>query len=328
MPLTAKPQVDSFQAQFHQRWNHLNDPHVRALAWLLDSPDVLDTRSARWDGRIATLADVDSPQCHDWLSSLDREPGPLHRLIDEHPTYRLGRYAEKLMAFYFKHRGILAGHNMQVQDGKNGTVGEFDFLLHWQGALLHWEFATKFYLLEPKSMPLTASNFVGPNLADTLAAKMKKILDQQLLLAQHPSSQIHLSLPVNTAKALVKGWLFYQNETQLAMQTSGISSQHCHGFWCTLSEWKKMEADQAIILPKLQWLAPAKIESGKVLNRRSIDEAIRQHFEHDNMPLMISLLAPQGEFGFETSRGFIVADDWPQKAKQYVDQGKIAESLN
>ena len=27
---------------FHRKWGHLARPHVRALAWLLDSPDLLD----------------------------------------------------------------------------------------------------------------------------------------------------------------------------------------------------------------------------------------------------------------------------------------------
>lgn len=29
----------SYQARFARRWGHLTRPHVRALAWLLDSPD-------------------------------------------------------------------------------------------------------------------------------------------------------------------------------------------------------------------------------------------------------------------------------------------------
>ncbi|MEO8598457.1 MAG: DUF1853 domain-containing protein, partial [bacterium] len=33
------------QAGFHQRWGHLHDPHVRALAWLLSAPDMLDVQA-------------------------------------------------------------------------------------------------------------------------------------------------------------------------------------------------------------------------------------------------------------------------------------------
>jgi hypothetical protein len=35
-------EASTFQQQFHARWHCLRDPHVRALAWLLDAPDLLD----------------------------------------------------------------------------------------------------------------------------------------------------------------------------------------------------------------------------------------------------------------------------------------------
>ncbi|HEX7634981.1 MAG TPA: DUF1853 domain-containing protein, partial [Noviherbaspirillum sp.] len=47
--------LPSHQAQFHRRWNHLNDPHVRTLAWLLDAPDLLDPQAPQWQGRIASI---------------------------------------------------------------------------------------------------------------------------------------------------------------------------------------------------------------------------------------------------------------------------------
>ena len=39
--MTAAPEP-SYQAGFERRWGHLRRPHVRALAWLLDAPDLLD----------------------------------------------------------------------------------------------------------------------------------------------------------------------------------------------------------------------------------------------------------------------------------------------
>ena len=38
------------QADFQQRWVCLRNPHVRALAWLLDASDVLDAYAPRWHG--------------------------------------------------------------------------------------------------------------------------------------------------------------------------------------------------------------------------------------------------------------------------------------
>ncbi len=42
--------IDSYQAAFHRRWGHLRRARVRALAWLLDSPDLLDAERAALAG--------------------------------------------------------------------------------------------------------------------------------------------------------------------------------------------------------------------------------------------------------------------------------------
>ena len=122
---------------------------------------------------------------------------------------RLGLYAEKLMAFYYQQHGQLVAHGLQVRATRNDTVGEFDFLLDaGPDGVEHIEFATKFYLLEG-SAASRFDTFVGPNLADSLGAKMRKIVDKQLALASHPAAQALLPRPVLRARALVKGWLFY-----------------------------------------------------------------------------------------------------------------------
>jgi uncharacterized protein len=51
---------------------------------------------------------------------------------------------------------------------------------------------------------LQADDFLGTNLADSLGAKMQKILHQQLALSQHPASQVHLAEPVAVAQAPAK----------------------------------------------------------------------------------------------------------------------------
>ncbi|WP_308621444.1 hypothetical protein [Massilia sp. Se16.2.3] len=40
----------SYQEGFHRRWSHLRRARVRALAWLLDSPDLLDADAPHWQG--------------------------------------------------------------------------------------------------------------------------------------------------------------------------------------------------------------------------------------------------------------------------------------
>lgn len=318
MPIEHRQTTDSYQAQFHQCWNHLNDPHVRALAWLLDSPDLLDLHASQWRGKIATLSGHGHTALHEWLTALDRAPALLQAAIEEKPNYRLGYYAEKLMAFYFQHQGMLLGHSVQIQSLMNDTVGEFDFLLRDRDEVMHWEFATKFYLHADMDEDASLNHFVGPNLADTLNAKMHKILEQQLLLGQHPASQARLPQAITSAQALVKGWLFYRGAN--AVQIDGISAAHCRGFWCTASEWQLSEDKHAIVLPRLQWLAPTKVPFALTADSISIKQTIRQHFEHDSVPLMVAVLEQNGEDAIEVDRGFIVPDDWPENARQYLNR--------
>ena len=198
---------DPFQARFHQRWQHLRDPDVRALAWLLDSPDLFDHLSPEWGAHLATLnlpANLDQ-----FLLQLDADPAAIKPGLI--PGMRLGRYAEKLMGYFLQQQGILVAQGLQVRAGKNATIGEFDFLLRepepnsQSEALLHWEFATKFYLYDAALTEGEGGYFIGPNLSDSLAAKMRKIVHRQLALSQHPAAKALLPGPVTKAQALVKG---------------------------------------------------------------------------------------------------------------------------
>jgi len=302
------------QQQFHQRWNHLLDPHVRALAWLLDAPDLLDPQAAQWQGKIASYADADLAA---WLNALERTPEKLqalHSYIGRLPSTRLGLYAEKLMAFYFEQRQLLAAHGVQVRASKNDTVGEFDFLLRLNGGLVHWEFATKFYLLQTGGGSPQADDFLGPNLADSLGAKMQKILQHQLELSQHPASQIHLSEPVASAQALVKGWLFYQDEDWPPPAALGVSANACRGYWRSLSALQLDQSALYLALPRLRWLAPAKIALEHALSATDAQHALSQHFAGDAAPVLLATLRAEDGYGLEVCRGFVVPDDWAERA--------------
>ncbi|MEO8408915.1 MAG: DUF1853 family protein [Oxalobacteraceae bacterium] len=311
------------QADFHRQWGHLRDPHVRTLAWLLSAPDLLDLQAPQWRGLIATFDDAPDQSTLDWLATLDAAPAALHAFLDIGPFTRLGRYAEKLLAFYFRHQGTLFAHGIQVRAGKGDTVGEFDFLL-WRdtahgAALLHWEFATKFYLLEASGAGLEADYFVGPNLADTLGAKMRKILDRQLALAQHPAAQVHLPQPVASAQALLKGWLFYHDDDPVPPPSMGLSPAHCRGFWRTLPEFSAVPpvpAERLAILPRLSWLAPARVEFAAALDKSQLQQVLAAHFAQSSMPVLVALLQPHQDALLETRRGFIVSDDWRSRAHQ------------
>jgi hypothetical protein len=305
----------SCQAGFHARWGHLQDPHVRDLAWLLDAPDLLDPTAPQWHGRIASLPELATDTAR-WLAELDRMPAPLHEWLALRPMARLGRYAEKLLAFHFHREGALAAHGLQVRAGDQ-TVGEFDFLLRRPGGLEHWEFAAKLYLLQADASPGTdigADYFVGPNLADTLGAKMDKILNRQLALAAHPAAAAVLPGPVTRSCAFIKGWLFYHRGAAQST-VAGLHPAHCRGWWSALNEFCGRGANPALryrILPRLSWLAPGRVDPADALDAAALAAAAQIHFAHDTMPLMAGIY---DEEGLEIEREFLVPDDWQERAR-------------
>jgi len=312
MPDAAKPEaITTCQARFQRTWGHLTRPHVRALAWLLDSPDLLDANSPHWQGKIASFAPP-TPAVANWLADLDADPSPIEQALGNRFYSRLGLYAEKLMAFYFAEQGALAAHGLQIRDGRNGTIGEFDFLLREDDGLRHIEFAMKFYLLDGQPDPGKFNHLVGPNLADTLGLKMRKIFSHQLQLSQHPAAQAALPGPVIKAQALVKGWLFYPNGVT-PMQ--GITQQHCHGFWMTQAQAQDLPDQQYAIMPRLHWLAPLKTQD-------SIDKPqLLAALQDAAAPVMVAALKKAGEWLVEERRGFVVPDDWRAQAAQRREEG-------
>ena len=312
----------SHQAEFQQRWACLSNPHTRALAWLLEAPDVLDADAARWQGKIARLPADTAERCRDWLLQLDADASAFEAYLDVKRFTRLGRYAERLLAWYFKHQGQLVAHGLPVRSGKEETIGEFDFLLKFEQSLVHWELATKFYLLAVDDPALAsvqqADYFVGPNLADTLGRKMRKILDRQLALGEHTAAQALLPQPLSAAQALVKGWLFHRRGSQLNLAPLGISEHHCRGWWCTVSELEAHVGAVGAIIPRISWLAPARLPPNEGLDLSVLENQLRKHFEHDSMPLMVAALRREGDMWLEVERGFVVPDAWPQQAVEKI----------
>ncbi len=316
-----------YQARFERRWRHLTRPHVRALAWLLDAPDLLDAHAPCWHGRIASLGAV-APEVEAWLAALEADPAPLDAALGGRVYSRLGLYAEKLMAFHFAQRGVLAAHGLQVRTthkvGKE-TVGEFDFLLDEpDGGLRHIEFATKFYLLDSGVDTSDFDLLVGPNLADTLGRKMRKIFEQQLELAWHPAAREVLPRPVTTAQALVKGWLFHPPESEPVVP--GITPGHCRGRWHTLSGFAHADEGMGagarfVVMPRLHWLAPLKVRAGDALAampaplpRGELAALLAKKFDVDPSPVMVATIREEDGWLLEEARAFIVRDEWPAQA--------------
>jgi hypothetical protein len=163
-----------------------------------------------------------------------------------------------------------------------------------------------------------ADYFVGPNLADTLGRKMRKILDRQLALGEHPAAQALLPEPLSAAQALVKGWLFHRRGSHLDLAQLGISKHHCQGWWCTLNELEAHVGSAGAVMPRITWLAPARLPLNEGIELPLLTSQLHHHFEQDSMPLMVAALRREGDAWLETERGFVVPDAWPQQAVEKI----------
>lgn len=339
--------MHAFYRDWHARWHTLHDPAWRALAWLLQSPPLLDPANAQWQGQLAHLEEyvcADLPDLlYAWQQQQRQVPG-----LDKQT--RLGRYAEKILGFYLQEQGYLHAAGLQVrvpQLDANGhsvihTIGEFDFLLHQGQSLLHWELATKFYLFAAHSAVLhTSDYFLGPNLADSLGAKMQKIIARQLKLAAH-AAHVDPALQVQAAHALVKGWLFYgfgefaqaeggAEALQSIAADAGLNPGHCHGWWARAADLQAVCAANAcsrlLPLPRLAWMAPAALHAAQgeavtgLLSIPAAETWLEHSFAGQNMPQLLACMREEDGQWREYGRVFAVPNDWQQRAESVLRHG-------
>lgn len=303
--------MESAQAAFHRQWQHLHNPHVRALTWMLTAPGLLDTHHVSWDGKLAGAVFSDAQVLPQWLTELDRDPGPLLDLLQRLPSRRLGLYAERLYEFYLTAHGLLVAHGLQVHNKGASTVGEFDFLLQAEAGLQHLELATKFYLYHADAAVVPdLYDYLGPNLADSLGAKLHKIMGQQLGLSWHPLAQQVLPGPVQSAQALILGWLFYRDEQANNHLIAGLAHNHCRGAIWTQAEVQSLDFEHALLLDRLEWLAPAQSDKNGVQEKERILNSMQTYFATSSTPLMLALMQENHGLMQEYRRGMVVPDDW------------------
>lgn len=317
--------MTSYQERFHQTWGSLCDQHVRSLAWLLTAPQLLAPSAMIEAKQIAQIHLPPLASLTQWLHDLDQQPAAFHAALQLHRYRRLGHYAENLLRFFFNHTGELLECGLQVHQNQSATVGEFDFLLRDGDGIAHLEMATKFYLFYQASHVKTASqserapdlfDFLGPNLADTLGVKIEKIVHQQLKLSAHPAAQQILPQGVCKAQVLMKGWLFYRDAPSPAPAptVTGVASEHCRGHWWTYDDLLNLTFETAKILPKLQWLAPARVQQHEGEPRQLLLDNLAARLATDQTPVMLALLRDNGEYLEEVQRGMVVSNDWMARA--------------
>lgn len=309
------------------RLDALREPAVRDLAWLLFSADLL--RAQPPVGMLAsafeTLDELNATV--DWLLAMDADPGALRQDLAAARVTRLGRYAECLLAWFLQHgpTAHLIAANVPLRRA-GLTLGECDFLVETRaGRRLHWELAVKCYLHAGDGRAQLA-DYVGPNLQDRFDLKLTHVLDHQLPLSARAEFASLGHIGPWEPQMFIKGWLFYRHGETL-QDPEQIDPAHARGWWATRADWPRFAAGHAEawrVLPRLEWLAPRRHERGaaEALGITFVDaRALSERVAHQSGPTMVAAFCMDDAGRWtERSRGFIVPDDWAEKAQAFARQ--------
>lgn len=290
-------------------------PLVRALAWLIGSPGLIDSAPAHPGAAIvddlwceAALADT-----HAWLMREDARPAAIEAAIAARRIVRVGRLAEALIGYWLTYSGrfTLLAENLAVRDGGR-TLGDFDFILrdHANGRVEHWELTVKFYLREAGASGF--AGYLGPNRQDALADKTARIFTRQLGLGATPQGRAALSdLGVADCqpRAFFKGWLFYPGAAD-AGAVPGVNPHHCRGWWRRYDPQRPSgtEPCRYVILEPLAWLGgPHAQLPPDTLSAAQYEARLTDHFTNAGTALQVVEFCAAGS---ERGRGFIVPQSW------------------
>lgn len=238
----------------------LNNYHVRNMYWLLFSPSPLAERNfqsyplfpEKWMEELASASTS-------FFARLDADPKELIAYLEAANTYRMGVYAEKLMAYFFDHfegtKLLLMNH--QLFD-ENRTIGEVDFVFEWKNRIVHVELCVKYYLAANKTSEFAA--WVGPSGKDNLAKKLDKAKTHQLPISKSEafvqSTNLHCS-----SYLFLKG-MFYIRESYFPQwKNEGISFRR----YMLFDEFLASDYQQKgyVFLKRPNWMAALYIMNGE-----------------------------------------------------------------
>jgi len=307
-----------------------DDVTVRDLAWLLFAPDLLREGEATLAHPFASAQERDATLA--WLGTLDAAPQSLHDHAHDPKFTRLGIYAESLIRFFLSHgpAARLVAANVPLRRQRR-TIGECDFLLEsTHGARLHWELAVKFYLHigdADAACPVRLADYVGPNLQDRFDLKYARLVTHQLALTSRAEfAALGFGGPWR-AQLFIKGRLFYHGrEDEHIEPAPEIGASHLRGWWLTASEWREARANVSdderawVVQPRMAWLASQRLDAAAAATLIAESDAIRTRLETTVAPTMIAAYARDAAGKWvEESRGFIVPDDWPERARAFAE---------
>ena len=302
-------------ANLEELLQHLRQPQVRDLAWVLLAPPLLrDGHLPLRHPLAASVWRAEPQRLVDWLLHQEAEPTALLAHLAGGSS-RLGRYYERLWQFALSavpDVELLAA-NLPVRQGGH-TLGELDLLLRDGEGVRHLELAIKLYLGPEHAAGEDAGNWLGPASEDRLGLKLEHLRRHQLPLASSPAGRQALATLTEEAPrsaAWLAGYLFYP-WTQACAAPVGSAQGHLRGRWLHRRDWPHAaEADRHWqMLPRLRWLAPARLEQAEVWDEATLENWLAQLAADAPAQLLVRLERCGGGWQ-EQERVFLVSDDWP-----------------
>lgn len=199
--------------------------------------------------------------------------------------------------------------------------------------------------------------YVGAGLADRFDWKLRRLIAHQLPLSAQPALLAMAPGPWQ-ASMFVKGRLFYplaqwrdplmasdgslegrRNSVSGDRAPTAIADDHPRGWWATLDtwlSWSEASACRWTSLARLDWLAPLRVHADRTRDVHAFAEAMRAHFASGlpsaSMPRQVAAVCPAsaassvpetstGAMHMEMSRGFIVPNEWPERARRFRRSG-------
>ncbi|XZE55925.1 DUF1853 family protein [Planctomycetaceae bacterium SH139] len=277
---------------------------ARDLVWVVNSPSLMN------------LTGQESvPKQPLKIGDVDREHLTIH--LTSPRERRVGRYFERLVVYWLRFilRCEIVDHALQLRDGKR-TAGEIDVLFRdGLGRLNHWELACKFYLQVNVNDP-SVTDYIGPNVNDTLRKKAERLLNHQLPLGVRYFPEIDIS------EAFVKGRIFYhwQTNTKVALPEE-LAAGHLEGRWLRKREVAELlctRRHRYRILRKPFWLSEefADPADDDILSPGEVAQFLNNHFNSRHTPILFSEFCDSSSTERESKRWFVVPDQWPFQSER------------
>lgn len=276
------------------------------LNWLKDSRDFLS---------VAIVNSLHDSQLLDANKLLEKAVIESETFTFE-PTHRLGVYFEQLWHHLVRSNSSLSllRSNQQVIIDKQ-TLGEFDSIIQCLNSkqVVHCELAVKFYLQIGNGQQM--ADWVGPNLRDRFDRKFQRLMTHQLALSTKAEVRDWLKqeqLFIDHIGLLTRGRLFYSIDNfsdQSFKHPAEVDAQHLKGFWATHREFVEYQSQfdyDWYQLPRMYWLSEltaddySQVDKLRQLNEQQLSMVVAMNNERELM------------------RGFVVTDEWLERARQRV----------